>query len=249
MPIGSWLRRRLTGWQPDGVLSVSEVLGGQRRFRAVSGVYQNSRQEDLLWFAFRQPQEWVHLDVPDRLNGTMHVQVGGVRRAVLVVDGAVAVKSSQAHPGYRRLHAMVEHGMDWPGPPDSTEDVLWEGRQAVRCRWPAEVEGQATFDLDTGLVVQTEWPGEIVELTGIRFDDEVDPGIFVPPDRTLSDWRGGTASIVRDPTTGQCSASWTAMAGPGHLHIAGPRAVTLDEARAWATAQTDDVQIRDDDHT
>jgi hypothetical protein len=232
------------------VLTVSEVLGGQRRFRAVSGVYRNSRQEDLLWFAFRQPQEWVHLDAPQRLNGTMHVQVSGVRRAFLVVDGAVAVESPQANPGYRRLHAMVEHGIDWPGPPDATGDVLWEGRQAVRCRWRAEVEGEATFDLATGLVVRTDWPGEIVELTDLCFDDEVDPGVFIPPDRTLSGWRGGTASIVRDPATGRCSVTWTVTAGPGHLYFAGPREeATLDEAVAWATAQTDDVQIRGDGDT
>jgi hypothetical protein len=228
------------------VLTVSEVLAGQRRFRAVSGVYRNTRQEDVLWFAFRQPQEWVHLDVPERLNGTMHVQVNGARRALLIVDGAVAVESAEANPAYRRLHAMVEHGIDWPGPPNATEDVLREGREAVRCHWRTEVEGQATFDLATGLVVQTDWPGEIVELADLRFDADVDPGVFIPPDRTLSDWRGGTASIVRAPPTGQCSVTWTVTAGPGQLYITGPREVTLDEAMAWATAQTDDVQIRGD---
>jgi hypothetical protein len=88
------------------VLTVSEVLGGQRRFRAVSGVYRNTRQEDLLWFAFRQPQEWVHLDVPERLNGTMHVQVSGVRRALLVVDGAVAGEIHVLSEGERSTRMM-----------------------------------------------------------------------------------------------------------------------------------------------
>lgn len=107
MPVGSGrLRRRLAGWQPAGVLTVSEVLGGQRRFRAVSGVYRNTRQEDLLWFAFRQPQEWVHLDVPERLNGTMHVQVSGVRRALLVVDGAVAGEIHVLSEGERSTRMM-----------------------------------------------------------------------------------------------------------------------------------------------
>jgi hypothetical protein len=234
------------GWQPAGVLSASEVLEGRRRFRAVSGVYRNSRQNDLLWFAFREPQEWVHLDVAERVHGMIHVEASGVRRALLIVDGAVAVETQEASPAYRRLHAMVKYGIDWPGPPDAVEDVLWEGRQAVRCQWRGEVEGEATFDRETGLVVRTEWPGEIVELAELRFDDDVDLDVFDPPARTLSDWRGGTAYIVQDPATGRCSATWIPTSGPGCLHIGGPRDVTLDAATAWAAARTDDVQVRED---
>ncbi len=227
------------------MLNASDVLEGRKRFRAVSGVYRNSRQDDLLWFAFREPSEWVHLDVAERVNGAMHVEVDGVRRALLIVDGAVAVETQQAGPAYRRLHAMVEHGIGWPGPPDAVEEVLWEGRQAVRCRWH-EVGGEATFDLGAGLVVRTEWPGEIVEFTDLCLDDDVDFAVFDPPSRTLPSWRGGAAHIVRDPATGQCSATWTPISGPGRLLIRGPQDVSMDEALAWAAEQTDHADIPED---
>jgi hypothetical protein len=232
--------------QPAGVLTPAEILAGRIRLEAVSGLYRNTRQEDEMWFAFRWPADWVLLDVPSRSNGALFIEVGGVRTGLLIVDGVVAVEAPQHEPGYRRLHAMVQHGMRWPGTPNSTETTVWEGRNALACGWHAEVDGEAIFDLATGLPVRTEWPGEIVELTNLRFDTQVDQGVFEPPDRRITGWRGGVAYIVRSVRPGGTASSWEPRSGPASLHIPGPRSTTFDDALEWARQRTDEVRISDE---
>lgn len=225
------------------MLTAADVIRGRTRFEAVSGLYRNTRQEDGFWFAFRRPADWVELDAATRSDGALYVDVGGVRRGFLIVAGAVAVESTQSAPGHRRLHAMVQHGMTWPGSPRSTETMIWEGREAVRVRWQAEVDGQATFDLESGLVVCTEWPDELVELTDLNFDTEVDPTVFEPPHRKITGRRGGVAYIVRSDESSVSASSWEPCSGPGRLHIPGPRNATFEKAMAWARERTDDIRI------
>lgn len=133
------------------MLTTAEILEGRTDFESVSGLYRNTRQGDNFWFAFRRPADWVQLDAGTRSNGGLYVEVEGVRKGVLIVAGAAAVESAQGAPGHRRLHAMVQHGMTWPGAPVATEPTAWEGREALRCRWQAEVTGEAIFDLESGL--------------------------------------------------------------------------------------------------
>jgi len=73
--------------------------------------------------------------------------------------------------------------MTWPSRPPFTERTVWEGREALHFRWHAEVDGEAVFDLDSGLLVRTEWPDERVELTDLDFDTQVDQTVFEPPHR------------------------------------------------------------------
>lgn len=225
------------------MLTTAEILEGQTRFEAVAGLYRTTRQADDFWFAFRRPADWVQLDATTRSNGGLFVEVDGVRKGVLIVAGAAAVESSQGAPGHRRLHAMVQHGMTWPGAPVATESTVWEGREALRCRWQAEVEGEAIFDLESGLLVRTESPDEVVELTDLRFDTQVDQAVFEPPDRTISGWRGGVAYIVRSGGSGETTSSWEPRSGPGSLHIPGPSTATFEDAMRWARERTDDIQI------
>jgi len=227
------------------VLTTGELLDGRVRYEAVSGVYRNTRQDDLFWFAFRRPRCWVELDAETRSNGAMHVDVDGLGWGFLLVDGAVALECRAGGPGYRRLHSMVEYGRrePWP-PPRETEAATWEGRQALRCRWDDEkMRGEALFDLASGLLIRTEWPGEVVELTDLRFDDAVDESAFVPPDRTLDGWRGGTAYVQHDRGIGLSSASWSPRSGPGRLLVPGPKSVPADEAIEWAGSRTDDIRV------
>jgi hypothetical protein len=232
--------------QSAGVLTPAEILAGRIRFEAVSGLYRNSRQEDDLWFAFRRPADWVLLDAPTRSDGGLFIEIGGVRKGLLIVDGAVAVEAPQREPGYRRLHAMVQHGMMWPGTPNSTETRVWEGRDALACRWHAEIEGEAIFDLATRVPVRTEWPAEIVELTDLRFDTQVDEPVFETPDRRITGWRGGVAYIIRSARTGGTTSSWEPRSGPASLVIPGPRAKTFEDALEWARERTDEVRISDE---
>lgn len=224
-------------------LTTAELLKGPARYDAVSGLYRNTPQEDFFWFAFRRPESWVQLDAETRLHGDLHVEVDGTRFGFLIVDGAVALRCREGGPGYRRLHAMVQHGMTWPGVPISTETVTREGRQTLRCLWENEIEGEAVFDLTSGLIVRTEWPGEVVELTDLRFDHQVDSGVFDPPRRTVTGFRGGSAYILRSEETGSCALSWRPTSGPGSLTVPGPRNVTYDEAIEWARLRSDDVHI------
>jgi hypothetical protein len=140
---------------------------------------------------------------------------------------------------------MVQHGMTWPSSPDSTEPASWDGRKALRCRWQ-EVDGEAIFDLESGLVVRTDWPNEIVELTDLAFDSEVDQTVFEPPVGRITRWRGGTSYIVRSSAGGVTGLSWEARSGPGSLHILGPKEVSFEEALSWAQERTDDVEISED---
>jgi hypothetical protein len=232
--------------QPAGVLTPAEILAGRIRLEAVSGLYRNTRQEDELWFAFRRAADWVLLDAPTRSHGGLFIEIGGVRKGLLIVDGVVAVEAPQREPGYRRLHAMVQHGMTWPGTPNSTEPTVWEGRDALACRWHAEVEGEAIFDLATGLPVRTAGPHEIVELTDLRFDTQVDQVVFEPPAPRITGWRGGVAYIVRSGRTGETRSSWEPRSGPGSLHIPGPRTASFEDALEWARERTDELRISDE---
>lgn len=225
------------------MLTAAEILGGQTYFEAVSGLYRNTRQDDHFWFAFRRPADWVQLDAPSRSNGGLYLGSAAARRGLLIVAGAVAIESSQSRPAHRRLHAMVQYGMTWPGSPDSTEPAAWEGREALRCGWQVEVEGEAIFDLESGLVVRTAWPSEIVELTDLAFDTEVDQTAFEPPVQRITGWRGGTAYIVRSSEGGTITSFWEPRSGPGGLHIPGPKDATFEEALSWAQERTDDVRI------
>lgn len=230
---------------PAGVFTTRELLEGRTRYEAVSGLYRNTRQEGFFWCAFRRPHCWVELDAETRSNGAMHVEVDGVRWGLLIVDRALALRCRAGGPGYRRLHAMVEYGRHegWPAP-RSTEAAAWEGRDALRCRWETDdLQGEALFDLASGLVVRTERPGEVVELTDLRFDEGVDASAFVPPERALDGFRGGTAYVQHDQVAGVCSASWSPRSGPGSLHVPGPKGVTLDEAIEWARTRTDDLRV------
>ncbi len=185
----------------------------------------------------------MQLDAETRLHGDLHVEVDGDRMGFLIVDGAVALRCRETGPGYRRLHAMVQHGMTWPGEPVLTETVTREGRQALRYRWENEIEGEAVFDLLSGMVVRTEWPGEVVELSDLQFDDQVDPSVFDPPGRTMTGFRGGSAYIRQDEETGSCALSWRPTSGPGSLTVPGPQDVTYDAAIEWARLRSDDVHI------
>jgi hypothetical protein len=229
------------------VLTTAEILEGRSRFEAVSGLYRNTRHGDYFWFAFRRPADWVQLDASTKSNGALYVEVDGARKGVLIVAGAAAAESSQGAPGHRRLHSMVQHGMTWPGAPAVTEPTVWAGREALRCRWQAEVKGEAIFDRESGLPVRTEWPDEVVELTDLRFDTQVDRTVFEPPDRTTGGWRGGVAYIVRKRMGGETTSSWEPRSGPGSLHIPGPSSTTVEEAMAWARERTDDIQISEED--
>lgn len=226
------------------MLTAAEILGGQTCFEAESGLYRNTRQADDFWFAFRRPADWVQLDAPTRSNGGLYLGSAAARKGLLIVAGAVALETSQDSPGHRRLHAMVQHGMTWPGSPRSTEPAVWEGREAVRCRW--EGEGEAIFDLVSGLVLRTEWPNEVAELTDLAFDTQVDQTVFEPPARRISGWRGGTAYIVRSSAGGAITSSWEPRSGPGRLHIPGPKNTTFEEALSWAQERTDDVHISEE---
>ncbi|MCA1845598.1 MAG: hypothetical protein LC792_20875 [Actinobacteria bacterium] len=232
--------------QPAGVLTPAEILEGRTRFEAVAGLYQNTRQDDDLWFAFRRPADWALLDAPTRSNGGLYIERAGVRKGLLLVDGAVAVEAAQHEPGYRRLHAMVQHGMTWPRPPSSTATTVREGREALVCSWYAEVDGEAIFDLATGLLVRTEWPGEVVELTDLRFDTQVDQTVFEPPDRTINGWRGGVAFIVRSDRSSEIASSWEPRSGPADLHIPGPKTTSFDAGMRWARERTDEIHVSDE---
>ncbi|MGH9001543.1 MAG: hypothetical protein ACRDYV_00275, partial [Acidimicrobiia bacterium] len=121
---------------------------------AVSGLYRNTRQDDFFWFAFRRPEDWVQLDAATRSNGAIYVAIDGLRWGFLLVEGAVALKGRQRGPGYRRLHAMVVHGMRWAGPPTASEPIVWEGRDALRSQWADDQMGaEAVIDLASGVVV------------------------------------------------------------------------------------------------
>lgn len=236
------------------VVSTAELFEGPSGYELLSGIYRNDRQSDHLWFAHRRPDWWTHLDVEVRSNGDLYTEVAGARRAFLLVDGAVAVECRQWHPGVRRLHSMVEHGVwkppgrprppvTWPEP-DEIEPTTWERRPAVRWRWNrADLVAEAVLDMTTRIVVRMSAPHETVEITGLRYDDEVDASVFRPPEQSINGWRGGTAHVVRDGITGRCSASWEPRSGPGSLHIGGPSDVGFDEAMRWANARTDDVRI------
>jgi hypothetical protein len=53
---------------------------------------------------------------------------------------------------------MEQHGMTWPDAAASTEPTVWDGRAALQCRWQGDVDGEAIFDIETGLPVRTTWP-------------------------------------------------------------------------------------------
>ena len=228
------------------MLTAAEILGGQTCFEAVSGLYRNTRQDDYFWFAFRRPADWVQLDAPTRSNGGLYLGSTATRKGLLLVAGAVAVETPQGRPGHRRLHAMVQHGMTWPGSPGLTEPAAWEGRKALRCRWQDEVDGETIFDLESGLVLRTDWPNEIVELTDLAFDRDVDQTVFEPPVQRITGWRGGTAYLVRSSAGGVTGSSWEPRSGPGSLHILGPKEVSFEEALSWAQERTDDIEISED---
>jgi hypothetical protein len=170
------------------MLTTRELLEGRRLYEAVSGLYRNTRQDEFFWFAFRRSSDWVHLDAETRLNGGIYREFDGIRWGVLLVDGAVALKSRQSGPGHRRLHGMVEHGMNWKIQLRSADPAEWEGRAAIRCEWSDDqMVGEAWFDAASGLVVRTSFSDEVVELTDLRFDDAVNPAVFEPPQRTISE--------------------------------------------------------------
>ena len=231
--------------EPADVLTPAEILEGRTRFETVSGLYRNTRQDDDLWFAYRRSADWALFETRSKSDGGLYIEQGGARRALLIVRGAVAVQTDQHAPGHRRLQAMVQHGVTWPGPPGSTTTTVWEGREALACRWHDEVEREAIFDLETGLPVRTEWPGEVVELTELCFDMQVDQTVFDPPDQAITGWRGGIAFIVRSGGSGEIASSWEPRSGPAGLHIPGPQTTSLDEAMRWAQERTDEIQISD----
>lgn len=227
------------------MLAIEQVLAGETRYRAVSGLYRNTRQDDFFWFAFRTPGCWVELDAETRSHGAMHIDVEGDRWGILIAHGTVVMKCRAGGPGYRRLHAMVEHGRKdpWPKPQD-VEPLTWEGSEALRCRWGDEGRTrEALFDVASGLLVRTETAGELVELTQLAFNDDVSDDLFVPPHRTAEGFRGGTAYLQHDVETDLCSASWSPRSGPGVVHLTGPRGISLTEAMGWARARTDDIRV------
>jgi hypothetical protein len=227
------------------VLRLEELLAGETRYRAVSGLYRNTRQEDFFWFAFRAPHCWAELDAETRSNGAFHIEVDDERWGVLVADGAVVMKCLAGEPGYRRLHAMVDPRLRRPSPmtPVAVERGEWEGREAVTCRWDDHPPGKALFDVASGLVVRTETADEVVELSEIQFDDAVAADAFVPPEKTVDGWRGGTAYVQHDTRSGLCSVSWRAASGPGSLHVLGPDGISLEMATDWSQIRTDDVRV------
>jgi hypothetical protein len=228
-----------------GVFTLQQLLAGESGYRAVSGLYRNTRQSDFFWFAFRRPSCWVHLDAETRSKGSMHVDLDGQRWGILIAGGAVVIRCRDAGPAYRRLHGMVEHGRRDPWPaPQAAEPAQWDSRGALRCRWDDEEPArEAVFDVASGLLVRTETAGELVELSQLTFDDGVSDDLFVPPDQTTDGFRGGTAYIQRDAETDLCSASWSPRSGPGVLHLEGPKGTSLSEAMEWARARTDDVRV------
>lgn len=239
------LRRRRVCPTLADVLTVEQLLAGETRYLAVSGLYRNTRQEDFFWFAFRRPGDWVQLDAETRSNGALHVHIDGVRWGILIADGAVAIKSRAGSPGYRRLHAMVEYGRRDPWPaPQAIEPTNWDGREALRCLWDGDDRArEALFDVASGLLVRTETEGERVELTQLAFDDAVLDSIFFPPERTMDLQRCGTAYVQLDPESGHCSVSWSPRSGPGTLHLRGPKGCSLVTALDWARTRTDDVRV------
>jgi hypothetical protein len=187
----------------------------------------------------------------DWQNGEMYLgsRAAGFR-GVLVADGLIAVEADQNGPGHTRLLTILEQGFPcMEVDPVDEEEVVHEGRPAVLRTYEGSdgARGHVTVDVGSNLALRIRLGDEVADLTDLRFGDDVDPWLFVPPSAHHDGWRGGAVHLYDHDDSGLLAGSWEAMSGPGALYLSSPGPMSRTVALEWAFARSDVVYVREGD--
>jgi hypothetical protein len=228
--------------KPDTSWATYEVISGRHQGHNRFGNERDQR------FAYRLGGSFVVMDLSWQ-NGELYL--GSPRsgyRGVLVTDGRIAVDTNETGPGHTRLLTILEQGFPaMEVSPVEEQAVEHEGRPAVLRTYVGRdgQRGHVTVDAGSGVAVRIRLGDEVADLTDLRFDDDVEPALFVPPSESHEGWRGGVVHLDDHDGPERFSGSWEPRSGPGSLYLLSPEGMSRAEALDWAFARTEYVYVRE----